>query len=79
ENEIFEFLKNLKDKENYAMVVFIATDIIKEGSEVYVVDKEKIEKIEKEFNVKFENNHAYIKGLMSRKKQVVPVIEKIFK
>lgn len=76
EGKILEYLKNLKDSKNYKMVVFIATDIIKEGSEIYFAGEK--EKIEKAFNTKFENNHAYIKGLMSRKKQVVPFLQKVF-
>ncbi len=75
-SEVTSFLTDLKGKEGYEMVIFIATDIIKEGSEVYFVgDKAKIEKA---FNTKAGDNSVYIPGLMSRKKQVVPVVEKTF-
>ncbi len=81
-NEIYEikaqiskFLENLKNK-NYEMTVFVATDTIKEGSELFFVgDKSKIEKA---FNTKFEGNSVYIPGLMSRKKQVVPNLQQVF-
>jgi len=75
-SEVVNFLTDLKAKEGYEMVIFIATDIIKEGSELYFVgDKAKIEKA---FNTKAGETSVYIPGLMSRKKQVVPVVEKVF-
>jgi manganese-dependent inorganic pyrophosphatase len=75
-SEVMNFLNDLKAKEGYEMVIFVATDIIKEGSELYFAgDKAKIEKA---FNTEVEGNSVYIPGLMSRKKQVVPVVEKVF-
>jgi len=75
-SEVTKFLNDLKAKEGYEMVIFVATDIIKEGSELYFAgDKAKIEKA---FNTKVEGASVYIPGLMSRKKQVVPVVEKVF-
>jgi manganese-dependent inorganic pyrophosphatase len=75
-SEVVKFLNDLKAKEGYEMVIFIATDIIKEGSELYFAgDKAKIEKA---FNTKAGGASVYIPGLMSRKKQVVPVVQKVF-
>src|SRR4030042_5160632 len=75
-SEVMNFLNDLKAKEGYEMVIFVATDIIKEGSELYFEgDKAKIEKA---FNTKVEGASVYIPGLMSRKKQVVPAVEKVF-
>ncbi len=75
-SEVVNFLTDLKAKEGYEMVIFIATDIIKEGSELYFMgDKAKIEKA---FNTKAGKTSVYIPGLMSRKKQVVPVVQKVF-
>ncbi len=75
-SEVVDFLKDLKAKEGYEMVIFIATDIIKEGSELYFAgDKGKIENA---FNTTAGDTSVYIPGLMSRKKQVVPVVEKVF-
>jgi len=75
-SEVMDFLNDLKEKEAYEMLIFIATDIIKEGSELYYVgDKAKMEKA---FNTTVEGNSVWIPGLMSRKKQVVPVVDKVF-
>lgn len=65
-----------KFKEGYDLILFLITDIMKEGSEVLVVgDKEAFENA---FNVKLENNSVFLENVMSRKKQVVPPLEKYF-
>lgn len=75
-SEVTGFLNDLKAKEGYEMVIFIATDIIKEGSEVYFAGDRA--KIEQAFKTTASDTNVYIPGLMSRKKQVVPVVEKVF-
>lgn len=75
-SEVVSFLKDLKAKEAYEMVIFVATDIIKEGSEVYFVGDKSV--IDKAFKITAGDTSVYIPGLMSRKKQVVPVVEKAF-
>lgn len=75
-SEVTSFLNDLKAKEGYEMVIFIATDIIKEGSELYFAgDKGKIEQA---FKTTVTGDSVWVPGLMSRKKQVVPVVEKTF-
>ena len=47
---------------------------MKEGSEVIAISQE-IEKLENIYNIKFDKeNSAWISGMMSRKKQVLPPI-----
>lgn len=75
-SEVMDFLNDLKGKEGYEMLIFVATDIVKEGSELYYVgDKAKMEKA---FNTSVGDQSVWIDGLLSRKKQVVPVIDKTF-
>ncbi len=75
-SEVMDFLNDLKGKEAYEMLIFVATDIVKEGSELYYVgDKAKMEKA---FNTTVGDQSVWIDGLLSRKKQVVPVIDKTF-
>ena len=65
-----------KAKEGYEMLIFVATDIVKEGSELYYAgDKAKMEAA---FNTTVGDQSVWIDGLLSRKKQVVPVIDKQF-
>lgn len=69
-NEVIDEMKKIKQEKNYGMFIVIITDLIKEGSEVIVVGKEKL--FEDVFKVKLKDNSVYIKDLMSRKKQVIP-------
>ena len=55
------------------LFVFMITDIIENNSQILVLGKEEI--AEKAFNIKLENNTAFLKGVVSRKKQVVPNID----
>uniref|UniRef100_A0A7J2TJU1 inorganic diphosphatase n=1 Tax=Archaeoglobus fulgidus TaxID=2234 RepID=A0A7J2TJU1_ARCFL len=66
-----------KKAEGYHSVLLMLTDIMKEGTELLVVtDDPKI--IEKAFGKKLEGKSIWLEGVMSRKKQVVPPLEKAF-
>lgn len=55
------------------LFVLMITDIIENNSQFIVLGKQEI--AEKAFNIKIENNTAFLKGVVSRKKQVVPNID----
>lgn len=71
DESIIAELTKLKDSENYHTVLLFITNILDEGSHFLIVSDE-IEKVAEAFETKFENNKAYIKGVISRKKQVAP-------
>ena len=64
-----------KDIENLGLTidVLLITDIINSNSQVVVLG-EKADVVEKAFGVKLENNTAFLPGVVSRKKQVIPVL-----
>ena len=67
----------LKSEGGHHSIFLLLTDIIKEGSEVLIVsDDESV--IEKAFGVKPADGKVWLEGVMSRKKQVVPNLEKAF-
>jgi len=73
-------MKEMREKENYHSVILFFTDVIKECSQFLIVSDDK-EKIVKALGGELKNNQAYtpsIQGIMSRKKQVVPLIAKVF-
>ncbi|MBM7585724.1 manganese-dependent inorganic pyrophosphatase [Bacillus pakistanensis] len=55
------------------LFVFVVTDILNNDS-VAVALGSKTEAVEKAFNVSLENHTAILKGVVSRKKQIVPVL-----
>ena len=62
------------DEELFA---FLITDIIKNNSQIIALGKQDV--VEKAFDVKLENNTAFLPGVVSRKKQVIPRIDNYIK
>jgi len=75
--DLFAAMKELKDEENRHSVLLLLTDIMQEGSQLLVLSDE-AGKIENAFNVKLEEDQVWLKGVMSRKKQIIPFLEKQF-
>ena len=77
EQDLLEAMKKMKSQENYHSIILFLTDIINEGSRFLVVSNN-IKKVGEALGQKLEDNKIYITGIMSRKKQVVPLIAKVF-
>ena len=69
-----EILKSIKENE-LDMFVLLITDILNSNSEAIVLGN-RSDVAEKAFGKNLENNRMFLEGVVSRKKQVVPVIEK---
>jgi manganese-dependent inorganic pyrophosphatase len=67
----------LKGEGNRHSVFLLLTDIIKEGSEMLIASDDPAV-VEKAFGTTPENGKVWLPGVMSRKKQVVPKLEKVF-
>ncbi|HOD54878.1 MAG TPA: putative manganese-dependent inorganic diphosphatase [Candidatus Cloacimonadota bacterium] len=76
ENEIIEYMNQLALENQYHLVMLVITDIIREGSLALTIGDRK-DLIEKAFNVEISDNRVYLPGLVSRKKQIIPVISGI--
>lgn len=74
---LFEDMRAYKKEGNRHTVMLLLTDIMVEGSHFLVVSDDE-SKIEKAFNTKLENHEMWVDGVLSRKKQVIPVMEKQF-
>jgi len=74
---LFEDLKALKTEGDRHTVMLLLTDIIKEGSQLLVVSSDD-SFVESAFDVKLENGQIWLPKVLSRKKQVVPFLEKSF-
>ncbi len=76
-DDLFKDMEALKEEGDRHSILLLLTDIINEGSKLLVIsDDESL--IEKAFETKLENSMSYLPGVLSRKKQVVPFLEKIF-
>jgi len=75
--DLMEDMKKMKEEGGRHSVLLLLTDIMQEGSQLLVVSDEP-EKIENAFDVRLENGEVWLKGVMSRKKQIIPFLEKQF-
>lgn len=76
--EILETMEKVRKDEGLSFVLIMLTDVMKEASDLLFVGKP-VEKFEKAFEGKMENDSIYKKGVLSRKKQVIPPLEAAFK
>ncbi len=73
--KIQEEMKKVIDEKGLDLFFFAITDIINSNSQAIVLgDKANI--VEKAYNVKLEDNTAFLEGVVSRKKQIIPIITK---
>ena len=76
--EEIEAAINTSIKDNgYSDFVLMITDILNSNSEILALGSNP-DKVEKAFDFVLENNHAFLEGAVSRKKQVVPQLTESF-
>lgn len=75
---ILDDMENVRKEEGLSFVLIMLTDVMKEASDLLFVGKP-VDKFEKAFEGKMENNSIYKEGVLSRKKQVIPPLEAAFK
>ena len=66
-------MSNFMQANSVDLFILLITDIIENNSQIIVLGNQEI--AEKAFNITLENNTAFLKGVVSRKKQVVPNID----
>ena len=75
-----EFLKAMQElkSEGYHTILLMLTDIMKEGTDLMAVTDD-ARLVEGAMKVKLSGDSVWVPGMMSRKKQVIPGLEKAFK
>lgn len=74
--ELLKAMEAVKAEGRHSVLLML-TDVVKEGTDLVVLSDDPA-LIEKAFNGKLENNSMWIDGMMSRKKQTVPNLQKAF-
>ena len=72
EDEIRAYLRQLVEEKDYEFALLLATDIIAEGSQFISEGNKRI--VERAFDISCKNGSTWMPGILSRKKQVAPVI-----
>ncbi|MFV0556929.1 MAG: manganese-dependent inorganic pyrophosphatase [Lactovum sp.] len=75
--EIKSAIQNAITENGYDDFVFMMTDIVNSNSELLALGSH-VDKVETAFNFKLEDDHAFLAGAVSRKKQVVPQLTESF-
>ena len=75
--EIEEAINNSIKSNGYSDFVLMITDILNSNSEILALGSN-TDKVENAFDFVLENNHAFLEGAVSRKKQVVPQLTESF-
>ncbi|MGM9935525.1 MAG: putative manganese-dependent inorganic diphosphatase [Clostridium sp.] len=70
-DEMLNYMESEAKSNGYDVVMLLLTDILTEGSQVLVAG-ERHDYIEKTFNVELKDSMAFLPGVLSRKKQVIP-------
>ncbi len=74
-DDIFKTMGPLATEHGWSLFLFMATDVLKEGSEIFVAGMTgSIELADKAFQADFSLGSAWLPGVMSRKKQVAAAI-----
>lgn len=73
QKELEKVMGEINTNNSYGLSILIITDIIKSGSYALLVGKNH-DLVEKAFDVEIKNNLAWLEGVVSRKKQVVPFL-----
>ncbi len=74
--ELEEMMNKIISDKSLDLFLVIITDIVNCNSEMIAIGS-KTDIAEKAFNVVLENNRALLPGVVSRKKQVVPALQKV--
>ena len=77
QDEIEKAMQKAIDSEGYSDFVLMITDIVNSNSEIMHLGQN-ADKVEEAFDFKLDNNHAFLAGAVSRKKQVVPQLTEVF-
>ena len=75
QNELEEAINNAIEEKGLSLFVLAITDILNSNTEIIALGT-KTDAVEKAFDKKLENNRAFLEGVVSRKKQLLPFIDK---
>jgi len=75
--DLFDAMQRLKEEGQRHTVLLMLTDIMQEGTQLLVCSDEP-HKIENAFEVQLQDQQVWLPKVMSRKKQIIPFLEKQF-
>ena len=75
-NDFLRLMQKRMEKDDLSMVILMLTDVLKEGTQlIYLGDGESIQQA---FGVTPKDNTLFLPGVMSRKKQIIPMLSALW-
>jgi len=74
--EFLTLMKQSAEKDKLSMIILMLTDVLKEGTQLIYVGDDEI--IHQAFGVMPKDNTLFLPGVMSRKKQVIPMLSALW-
>lgn len=71
-DEFLELMEKTRLEHKYSLIILMLTDVLLEGSAILCLGDEDI--FQQAFNVELKDHQAFLPGVMSRKKQVIPML-----
>ena len=75
-DEFLELMKKTVKEKGFSMMILMLTDVLLEGTQIIYLGSDEI--IEQAFNVQPKGNTAFLPQIMSRKKQVIPMLSALW-
>ena len=75
-DEFLELMRNAKKKKEYSMMILMLTDVLLEGTQIIYLGDDEV--IKQAFNVSPKENTAFLPKVMSRKKQIIPMLSALW-
>ena len=70
--DLLEAMRRMRSEHSYDMVILMLTDVLQEGTQLLYIGSD--DAIRNAFAVEPKDNTAFLPGVMSRKKQVIPML-----
>ena len=70
--EFMDVLQKLRDENHYDMVILMITDVLREGTNLLYLGSD--DTIRNAFSLEPKDNELFLPGVMSRKKQIIPML-----
>ena len=74
--EFLQIMSNIAREKNFSIVLLMLTDVLLEGTQLIFVGSD--EPIQQAFNVQPKDNAVFLPGIMSRKKQIIPMLSALW-
>ena len=72
QKEFLEVMTRLREERGYSMMMLLLTDVLAEGSHMLYLGDEDI--FRQAFNTELKEHACFLPGIVSRKKQVIPML-----